>query len=202
MRTWTPIWPWLGPAILALTAGCVVDGSSSISTLPSTSPDGAFESTSFAMPLTVAIPESMLVYETSEAVVLTGPAEDGAPAERFVIFRTQGSSPAVEVFGGFETSGPEAGSAIRAPWPADLETWLSGLDMFELRSTDSATVAGEASSLIAARSSYDPPATSPYVSLRIILVGPAGDGTDVTMQAGEMDWRFVVFEDRPLAIAY
>ena len=160
-----------------------------------------FESEEFNWPVTVSVPEEWVAYETREAVVIAGPSDEGVSAERMVMFRTEGGSPAVEVFSGFEESGAEEGRPIGEPWPTDVESWLSGLEMFEVVATESATVADAPVTILEARSEYQPPSARPAESLRFILVGSA-EGTDVIAQTGEMLWRFVLFEDRPLALAY
>lgn len=160
-----------------------------------------FESEDFSWPVTVSVPEDWVAYETREAVVIAGPLEDGVSAERMVMFRTEGGSPPVEVFSGFEEGGAEEGRPIGEPWPTDLESWLASIEMFEVVATESATVADAPVTILEARSDYEPPSARPAESLRFILVGSA-EGTDVIAQTGEMLWRFVLFEDRPLALAY
>jgi hypothetical protein len=75
--------------------------------------------------------------------------------------------------------------------------------MFELVDERDATVAGHSATLLMATSSYEPPPGLEGTSdLRIILVDEAMEGTDVRLLAGEMSWRFVVFDDVDVAIAY
>jgi hypothetical protein len=164
------------------------------------SPDEAasFGSEEFAFPLGVSVPDGLVVYESREAVVISSVPEGDVIQERLVIFRTSGGAPDVEVFAGvFEDGTPTA-----EPWPGDFEAWLSQHPNFELMGRQSRTVAGAAATMVEARSTYQPPAHLAGASLRIILIGPPHDGTDFSMLPGEMVWRFVVFDDRELAIAY
>ncbi|MGH2384243.1 MAG: hypothetical protein ACRDGV_06075 [Candidatus Limnocylindria bacterium] len=157
-----------------------------------------FTSEEFAVPVSVSLPDGWVAYESREAVVASTPVEESGIAERIVIFRTAGGAPEVDVFTGeFEDGTPTA-----EPWPAEFAAWLSQHPNFEAVSQERATVGGSAATMFEARSMYEPPPDLAGGVLRIILIGAPHEGTDVSMLPGEMAWRFILFDDRDLAIAY
>lgn len=193
-------------ALMLGVAGCVAgtdDGGTTPVATASGSVTGKFASAEFASPVTMSVPAGWIAYETKEAVVLSAPAESGPIGERLVLFRTTGGAIEVEVLAGFETSGREEGRPIPQPWPDDFGAWLAEIEMFEVLDESEATVGGSTATIFHARSDFEPPSgNEELMSLGIILVGAPGQATNVTVRAEEMFWRFILFEDRDLAIAY
>ena len=191
-----------GPALVAVAFGLVACAAQGLPTVTS-AVRSEFNSEEFAAPLTIAVPEGWIAYESREAGVGCAPASGGSIAERMVVFRTKGGTIEVEVLAGFETSGLEAGHPIAQPWPEDFGAWLAEREMFEVLEHKDDTIAGSGATIFEVRSNYEPPAArEDMTTLRIILVGTPQDGTDIVVHTGEMHWRFVLFDDRPLAMAY
>ncbi|MGH2394916.1 MAG: hypothetical protein ACRDGH_15740, partial [Candidatus Limnocylindria bacterium] len=80
---------------------------------PSSSASGStFESSQFAIPIRVGVPDGWVTYEAREGVV-SGPPVETRVGERIVIFRTR----TAEIFSGTADG--------LVPWPDDLAAWLA-----------------------------------------------------------------------------
>lgn len=160
----------------------------------------SFATEEFAVPLRIDAPAGYLAYEGPSGVVVQAPTADlGVIPERFVVFHTPDAM-ILDTLEGFQ------------PWPSDLASWLDqhlvgGPDpgpesaRVDVAGTEEDTVAGSPVTVISATSSFEAPPDG-ELTLNLIAVGDQPEGTDVLMLTDEMEWRFFVFDDRPLAIAY